>query len=287
MTEFRPATAIITGGASGIGRALAAALVARGTYAVLADLDAEAAERTARELTAIGPGQAVAAALDVADRDAVVALVEQVTADRGRLELMVNNAGVLFAGPFEETTERHWDKAIDVNLRGVINGAHAAYGVMLRQRVGKESAGVILNTGSLAGLIPAPTMTPYATTKWAVVGFSQALRAEARRHGIQVNVICPGYVDTKLIDEPFEPSRSYAVGSFRRNTRLYQPRLTTPAKVAEVALRGVEDDRAVIAVGGFAAISWRTQRFAPAVMRASTRVQAAREARQGRPARGT
>ena len=77
------------------------------------------------------------------------------------------------------------------------------------------------------------------------------------------------------------------MGSFRRNTRLYQPRLTTPAKVAEVALRGVEDDRAVIAVGGFAAISWRTQRFAPAVMRASTRVQAAREARQGRPARGT
>lgn len=239
MTKFRPATAIITGGASGIGRALAAALV------------------------------------------------EQVASERGRLEMMVNNAGVLFAGPFEGTTERHWTKAIDVNLRGVIHGAHAAYGVMLRQRVGKASAGVILNTGSLAGLIPAPTMTPYATTKWAVVGFSQALHAQARRHGIQGNIVCPAYVDTKLIDDPFEPSRSYAVGSFRRNTRLYQPRLTTPARVAEVALRSVEDDRPVITVGGFAALSWRTQRFAPAVMRTSTRLQAAREARQGRTVSGT
>ena len=172
---------------------------------MLADLDGEAAERAARELTATGPGQAVAAQLDVADRAAVLALVEQLASERGRLEMMVNNAGVLFAGPFEETTERHWAKAIDVHLRGVIHGAHAAYGVMLRQRVGKASAGVILNTRSLAGLIPAPRMTPYATTKWAVVGFSQALRAEARRHGIQVNVVCPPMSTQSSSTSPSSP----------------------------------------------------------------------------------
>ncbi|MFN8099479.1 MAG: SDR family oxidoreductase [Dermatophilaceae bacterium] len=280
MRDFRPRTAIITGGASGIGRALAASLVTRGTYAVLADRDQAAAERAAAELSAGAPGRAVAAVLDVTHAGALRQLVESVAAERGRLDLMVNNAGVLFAGAFEETTDRHWEVAIDVNLRGVVEGARAAYGVMLGQRTGRERAGVILNTASLAGLIPAPRMTPYATTKWAVVGFSQALRAEAARNGIQVNVLCPAYVDTKLIDEVFEPGATYAVGSFRANTRLLQPRLLTPEDVAAAALRGIELDRAVIPVGGFAHLSWRTQRFVPAVMRGSTRLQAAREARQ-------
>lgn len=278
---FAPATAIVPGGAAGIGRALAAALVARGGHVVVADIDEEGARHTAGRLSARGPGSASAAALDVADETAVHALVEQVAAERGGLELMVNNAGVLFAGPFAETTRRHWDKAIDVNLRGVVHGTQAAYQVMRGRRRGRERAGVILNTGSLAGLIPAPTMTPYTTTKWAVVGFSQALRAEAARHGIQVNVLCPAYVDTRLIDEVFEPTASYAAGSFRRNTRALQPRLITPERVAAAALRGIERDRAVIPVGGLAEVSWRGQRVAPAIVRGITRLQAAREARQG------
>jgi NAD(P)-dependent dehydrogenase (short-subunit alcohol dehydrogenase family) len=282
MGAYRPGTAIITGGASGIGRALAACLVAGGTYAVLADRDYPAAERAAADLSAGGPGRAVAAELDVTDAAAVHALVDSVAAQRGRLDLMANNAGVLFAGAFEETTDRHWDVAIAVNLRGVVEGARAAYDIMAAQRRGRERAGVILNTASLAGLIPGPTMAPYTTTKWAVVGFSQALRAEVRRHGIQVNVLCPGYVDTKLIDEVFEPGPTYAVGRFRANIKALQPRLLTADEVAAAAVRGIERDRPVIPVGGFAQLSWRAQRFAPGVVRQSTRLQAAREARQAR-----
>jgi NAD(P)-dependent dehydrogenase (short-subunit alcohol dehydrogenase family) len=111
----------------------------------------------------------------VRDGQAVRDLVATTVADHGRLDVMVNNAGVLFSGPFEETTDAHWDRALDVNVRGVIDGARAAYDQMLTQPQG----GWILNTASLAGLMPAPWMTPYTTSKWAIVGFSRALRAEA------------------------------------------------------------------------------------------------------------
>lgn len=179
--------------------------------------------------------------MDVAEPGAVADLVERVSREHGRLDFMANNAGILFAGPLTEFTERHWEVSIDVNFRAVVAGTRAAYAVMAEQasRRGQvsglahgrgnhglargERAGVILNTGSLAGLIPAPRMAPYTSTKWAVVGFSQAVRAEVAAARVQVNVLCPGYVDTKLIDEIFEPTAGYVRGSFRRNTRACSP----------------------------------------------------------------
>ncbi|MCA0178401.1 MAG: SDR family oxidoreductase [Actinobacteria bacterium] len=283
MEHFAPRVGIVTGGAHGIGRALAAEVVARGGLAVLADRDDEGARTTAAELTALGPGRAVAEHLDVADSAAVQALVEKVAAEHGRLDLMANNAGILFSGPLEEFTDHHWSTAIDVNLRGVVAGTRAAYAVMAQQESRRgRPAGVILNTGSLAGLIPAPRMAPYTSTKWAVVGFSQAVRHEAASHGIQVNVLCPGYVDTKLIDEVFEPTASYVRGSFRRNTKALQPRLLTPEVVARKAFSGIEKDKPVIIVGGFAHLSARAMGVAPAVVRAGSRLQAIREERQSR-----
>ncbi|XVX20530.1 SDR family NAD(P)-dependent oxidoreductase [Actinomycetota bacterium] len=268
---FAPAVSIVTGGASGIGLALARALVARGGHVVIADLNRDAADRVATELSAAGPGSASGYGVDVADRAAMEALVAHTVEQRGRLDLMVNNAGILFAGPFEETTDRHWDTAIDVNLRGVVNGCRAAYPVMQRQ-----GGGSILNTGSLAGLMPAPVMTPYTATKWAVVGFSQALRAEATPKGIRVSVLCPAYVETPLIDEPFEPTSGYAEGSFRKNIKALQPRLIQPETVAEKALEGLERDRAVIQVGTLAQFLSRAQRFVPKAVELGIRVQARR-----------
>ena len=143
--------AIITGAASGIGRALARALVLRGDTVVVADIDGDGAERVAGGLARQGPGAATPAALDVRDAAAVAALVRSTYDSHGRLDVMVNNAGIAIGGEAYELLLAHWDRAIDVNLRGVVHGVQAVYPIMVRQR-----SGHIVNTASLAGLLPAP-----------------------------------------------------------------------------------------------------------------------------------
>jgi NAD(P)-dependent dehydrogenase (short-subunit alcohol dehydrogenase family) len=262
---FEPKVSIVTGGASGIGRAVAAELIARGSHVVIADLNAEAAARAAADL---GP-HASAATLDVADAAAVTALLHQVVADHGRLDVMVNNAGIAIGGLLEELDERHWTKALDVNLRGVINGVTAAYEVMRAQ-----GSGHILNTASLAGLIPAPAMLPYTTTKHAVVGLSTALRAEAASLGVRVSVLCPGFVDTPLLDDLYEAPASFGGSSVRSRVRLLQPRLLTAELTAKRAVDGLAANKAVIPVGAMAHLTWRGLRYAPWLTRAVIQAQA-------------
>lgn len=263
--KFQPAVSIVTGAGSGIGRAIAAELVRRGSHVVVADLDGEAARRTASALGA----SASAATVDVADADAVRALVDGVVAEHGRLDVMVNNAGVAIGGLLEELDERHWSKALDVNLRGVINGVTAAYPHLRAQHDGS-----ILNTASLAGLIPAPAMLPYTTTKHAVVGLSTALRAEAASQGVRVSVLCPGFVDTPLLDDVYAAPASFPAGSVRARVRLMQPRFLTPEETAKRAVDGLAANKAVIPVGLLAHLMWRLLRYAPPVARALIQVQA-------------
>ena len=262
---FEPKVSIVTGGASGIGRAIAAELIARGSHVVIADVNGEAAARTATELGA----RASAATLDVVDGAAVRALVQQVVTDHGRLDVMVNNAGVAIGGLLEELDERHWTKALDVNLRGVINGVTAAYEVMRAQ-----GSGHILNTASLAGLIPAPAMLPYTTTKHAVVGLSTALRAEAASQGVRVSVLCPGFVDTPMLDDLFEAPASFGGSSVRSRVRLLQPRFLTAEGTATRAVDGLAANKAVIPVGAMAHVTWRGLRYVPGLTRALIQAQA-------------
>jgi NAD(P)-dependent dehydrogenase (short-subunit alcohol dehydrogenase family) len=264
-SDFTPQVSIVTGGGSGIGLAIAAELVARGSSVVVADIDPAKAQAAA---TRLGPA-ATPATLDVADADAVRALVDRVVAERGRLDVMVNNAGVAIGGLLEELDERHWAKALDVNLRGVIHGVTAAYPHLRRQ-----GHGSILNTASLAGLIPAPAMLPYTTTKHAVVGLSTALRAEAASQGVRVSVLCPGFVDTPLLDEVYAAPPSFGGDSVRARVRLMQPSFLTPEVVARRAVDGLAANKAVIPVGFLAHLTWRTLRYLPPVARGMIQVQA-------------
>ncbi len=181
--------AIVTGGGSGIGAALVRAMVARGATVVIADVDEPAAKAVAAELTGV-----ISVTLDVRDAAAVADLVNLVAAEHGKLDFMFNNAGIGVGGVAEELTLEHWDRVIDVNLRGVIHGVHAAYPVMLAQR-----SGHIVNTASLAGLVPGPMLAPYAAAKHAVVGLTLSLRAESAGRGVRFSAICPGFVDTPLL----------------------------------------------------------------------------------------
>ncbi len=174
--HFQGKVAIVTGAASGIGEALSGALARRGATVVLADIDEAGAKGSADALAVGPPGRVSAVALDVTDAEAVASLVERTAQDHGHLDFLFNNAGIGIAGPVSELTLAHWNRAIDVNLRGVVHGVVAAYPVMIRQ-----GHGHIVNTASLAGLLPSPMLTPYGMTKHGVVGLSESLRMEARR----------------------------------------------------------------------------------------------------------
>jgi NAD(P)-dependent dehydrogenase (short-subunit alcohol dehydrogenase family) len=244
-------TAIVTGGASGIGRAIAAELVRRGVHVTIADV--REAGAVAKEL---GCEQV---RLDVTDAAAVHDVVADVKAGHGRLDFMFNNAGIAVGGRAEEFTLEHWDRTIDVNLRGVVHGVHAAYPIMVKQGFGH-----IVNTASLAGLTPAPLMAPYTATKHAVVGLSLALRAEAAARGVKVSVVCPGFTDTPLLDHAnpglpqTEASTHARAAAVKAVGRLY-----SADALARDVMRGLARDRALIVAPASGRIAWRLVRLAP------------------------
>ena len=262
-THFEGKVAIVTGAASGIGRALSAALVVRGASVVLADIDGEGAQQAADDLHAGPPGRASGAALDVRDADAVHELVERTATDHGHLDLMFNNAGIGVGGEVADMTLAHFDRATDVNLRGVVNGVLAAYPVMVRQ-----GRGHIVNTASLAGLLPGPGLAPYAMTKHAVVGLSTSLRVEAAHHGVRVSVICPGVIDTPLLDKP-NPSdlpQTVDFGSGRQALEKALGKAYPPELLARDVLAGVVRNRPIIVAPHHARRAWIVYRIAPTLV---------------------
>jgi NAD(P)-dependent dehydrogenase (short-subunit alcohol dehydrogenase family) len=280
ITDFDGKVAIVTGGASGIGRALATALVAKGARVRVADIDGDGAAAVADALG--GPPAARAATLDVTDAEAVRLLVESVAADEGHLDLLFNNAGIGAGGPVEHLPIEAWDRVIDVDLRSVVYGVVAAYPIMVRQQ-----SGHIVNTASLAGLVPSPVLTPYAAAKAGVVGLSVSLRVEAAAHGVGVSVVCPGPVETPLLDAgagAAGPAASRgsvgpAAGAAPNVRKLLTNALGTPydpAALADDVLTGVLENRALIVAPETARIAWHTFRDTPEEMLAAMAGQAVR-----------
>jgi NAD(P)-dependent dehydrogenase (short-subunit alcohol dehydrogenase family) len=270
---------VITGGASGIGRALAAALVREGATAVIADLDGEQASTTAKELTATGPGRASGVALDVRDHEAVVDVFSAADRDLGGIDLAVNNAGIAVGGAVHELDLDHWDRTFDVNVRGVVHGVRAVYPLMVARGHGQ-----ILNTASLAGLVPAPLMAPYTASKHAVVGLSLALRSEAAVHGVKVSVLCPGFVDTPLLDSANPGmAKTHASEHARGMATRMQRRLYSPDDLARDVLRGLGRDKAVIVAPASARFAWAVTRFAPRLAMAAARFETRRYHRDSAP----
>lgn len=257
---FSGRSAIVTGGASGIGAALVRALAARGAAVTIADLDEAGAKTVADEINSGGAGSASVATLDVRDAAAVADLVRQVADEHGRLDLIFNNAGIAVGGMVEELTLEHWDRVIDVNLRGVVHGVHAAYPLMLSQ-----GHGHIINTASLAGLVPGPGLAPYDAAKHAVVGLSLSLRAEGASRGVRVSAICPGFVDTPLLDRvnPDLPQTKTSLDTrtlARQLGKLYQAE-----SLAQDVLRAVAKNKALIVAPRSARRVWRVCRYAPSL----------------------
>jgi NAD(P)-dependent dehydrogenase (short-subunit alcohol dehydrogenase family) len=191
---FNGATAIVTGSASGIGRAIAEELARRGCEVILADRQIEVAEEVAAGIRSLG-GKALATEVDVRDFSVIQQLVQETVQRTGRLDYIFNNAGITLTGNVSHYDIEDWNLILDVNLRGVINGIQAAYKVMENQGFGH-----IVNTSSMAGFFPIPGDVGYTTTKHAIFGLSKALRAEVAHRGIRVSVLCPGAVHTPAFE---------------------------------------------------------------------------------------
>jgi len=213
---FDGATAIVTGAASGIGRGLVEELAKRGCEVVLADLQIQAAEEIASAINAAG-GKARAAELDVINFSETEQLVQETVKRTGRLDYMFNNAGIGIYGNVTHYRIEDWKRILEVNLLGVINGVQAAYQVMMSQGFGH-----IVNTASFAGLVPTPGNVAYASTKHAIVGLSNSLRAEAAILGVRVSVLCPSFVRTAILEDGGRFGRSLVNMSPDQKRRLLE-----------------------------------------------------------------
>jgi NAD(P)-dependent dehydrogenase (short-subunit alcohol dehydrogenase family) len=252
---FQDATAVVTGGASGIGKALCEELGRRGSRVVVTDLQEEGARAVAEVIVKAG-GRASAAALDVRDSAAFERLLDDTLASHGRLDYLFNNAGLAAVGEAQSLPLEVWHRVLDVNLWGVIHGATAAYSRMVRQ-----GSGHIVNIASLAGLAGAALSSPYSTSKFGVVGLSLTLRAEGADIGVKVSAVCPGFIQTGIFD-----NSTYIDATQEGMIALIPFKFLDVDVAVRKILRGVERNRAIIVFPFYARLVWWLSRLRPQII---------------------
>jgi NADP-dependent 3-hydroxy acid dehydrogenase YdfG len=252
--------AFVTGGASGIGEALATKLAGAGAEVWIADRQIDKAQQLAQGLSS-GGAKAHAIELDVRDYSSFERAVADAMQEAGRIDYLFNNAGIGVSGEIASYTLDDWNDVFDVNLRGVVHGIQAVYPIMIRQH-----SGHIVNTASMAGLTTGASQASYTATKHAVVAISRTLRVEAEGHGVQVSALCPGVIRTPIltggvygrIDMPGVSSQDI-LKSWERL------RPMAPDKFAERVLRAVLRNDAIIVVPGWWKAWWYLERLSPAL----------------------
>jgi meso-butanediol dehydrogenase/(S,S)-butanediol dehydrogenase/diacetyl reductase len=198
--------AIVTGGGKGIGRTICTTLAAEGASVVVADMDLAAAEETAAMLRRQGR-ESLALQVNVTNKTQVQAMVSRVVDAFGRIDVLMNNVGILAIGSVLELTEETWDKVMTVNTKGTFLCSQAVLPVMIRQGYGK-----IINMSSQAGKEGSALSSAYAASKHAVIGFTQSLAKEVGEYNITVNAVCPGSVDTEMLDAIYFPEKARLSG---------------------------------------------------------------------------
>jgi acetoin reductase-like protein len=193
--RFEGQAVVVTGGGRGIGRAVCLRFASEGANVVVCDVDRAVAEETAEAVRGLGP-EAEAVELDVRDGEGVAAMVSKAVERFGRIDVLVNNAGITIAKPVLEFTEEEWDRTFDINVKGVFRCSQHVAAHMVEHRSGK-----IINIASESGKTAKPSFTIYGSSKFAVVGFTQGLAQELAPYGVNVNAVCPGIVHTRMWEE--------------------------------------------------------------------------------------
>ncbi|HEX8574174.1 MAG TPA: SDR family NAD(P)-dependent oxidoreductase [Allosphingosinicella sp.] len=251
--------AVVTGAASGIGRATGLALARRGCNLALADLDSEGLAESASAARSHG-ATVTTHRLDVADRAAVAAFPDAVLAAHGRADLLFNNAGVAIGGTFEQVAEEDFDWLMEINFWGVVRTTRA-FLPLLRA----SDRARIVNISSIFGIIAPPGQTAYSASKFAVRGFSESLRRELEAEGstVGVTVVHPGGVNTSIARSA-RPPRGINDPTLEAQKAEFQKFLRMPAeKAGEIIVAGVEKERPRVLVGGDARFMAIVERLAP------------------------
>jgi len=248
---------VVTGAGSGIGRATALAFAAQGARIAACDVDQPRLDALADEL---GNRALVVRKVDVSDRAQMGAFADAVHAQAPAADVIVNNAGVAVGGSFLDTSLDDWDWLLGINLRGVVHGCH----FFARPMVARGAGGHIVNVSSILGIYPAPNVTAYVASKFAVLGLSRSLRAELEPHKIGVTAICPGMINTAIVDDG---RMAGAIGARQSQiSAAFKKGGLPPGRVAEAIFDAVRSNPAVRTVGRDAWAIHALTRVAPRAM---------------------
>lgn len=232
--------AIVTGAASGIGRAIAIRFAAEGARVVVADWNSEGGRETATMVQSNG-GDAVFVETDVSQEDAVQRMVETTVSTFGRVDILCNNAAVQVFGTIPDTSSEDWHKVMDVNLKGVYLGCKYAIPHMIAQ-----GGGSIVNTSSALGIVGDPDLPAYGATKGGILAMTAAMAQAHGRQNIRVNSICPGDVATPLVMEYFEHQPDPDDALQRVESEYALGRIAQPEEIANVALFLASDESSFV-----------------------------------------
>jgi len=259
-------TVLVTGAGSGIGRESALAFGSRGADLVICDVDEAGLAQTGETLKALGRS-VFSRRVDVANPDQMGAFAKEVHGQMGAVDILMNNAGVGLAASFLDTSLEDWDWLLRINLRGVIHGCHFFVPPMVSRGVG----GHVVNVASLAAYMPSETLAAYTTSKYAVLGLSEALHNELRRHRIGVTAVCPGVINTPLTATSRMRGAAGAPGERERTAKLYERRNYGPERVARNVLKAIQRNRTVAPISPESWIIYYLKRLAPSAVLALTR----------------
>jgi NAD(P)-dependent dehydrogenase (short-subunit alcohol dehydrogenase family) len=259
-------TVLVTGAGSGIGRASAIAFGSRGADLVICDVNEEGLKQTEETLLAL-ERSVLSRRVDVANPGEMAEFAEEVHGRVRAVDILMNNAGVALVASFLDTPLEDWDWLLRINLRGVIHGCHFFLPPMVSRGVG----GHVVNVASLTAYVPNELLAAYGTSKYAVLGLSEALRLELHSHRIGVTAVCPGIINTPITaTSPIRGVTDVPVER-KRMMQLYERRNYGPERVARNVLKAIQRNRAVAPISPESWILYYLKRMAPGLVRALMR----------------